>query len=851
MNITKNVTKKNIFILLLTILVSAIGGAMWFFYSSVQDSLPQMNGTMRLSGLERPVEITFDSMGVPQIWAENKRDALFALGYQHAADRLFQMDIVRHVSQGRLSELLGKVTVEIDIRQRQMRHNSLATDALKRLDPEDKALLDAYASGVNSYVSACRELPFEYLILRTEFDEWSAYDCLTALSFQTWFSDAIQNRDEFFVLLAENVGIEKAKTLALPFPDWGLYTVPTAQTLGVLSPTDAVRSVGRVPESHSRDGETRHSPLPPNNPAQYVQGGQDVLDSARYNFVETSEPPTDFRAQIAEQVIANNCYGLSMSAGSNGWVVSADKSSSGGALLAGDPHLDVTRLPQFWYLVGIHSKDGALDALGITVPGLPFFVMGHNREAAWTMTAAGIDQTDYYIEEIDSTDSMRYRTAAGWRNFDVVAETLSVAGEDSARIVSIKSTIHGPLVFEPSDSLSHTYSLHWAGFEMDLTQAVHSALQIAEVRNFEEFRGVVTQLGALNANWMFADTAGNIGYQLGAPIPIRGAENGLDNFPLNGWEKDASWSGFRSLAETPSSYNPQQGWLVNCNNKQDQPNLDYPLVGSFFSDRILRATEVLSGKDVFSLADMRELQLDRHDSYFMRWKGELTELLQKSGEDSLANLMRAWDGSTDSLSIPTAIIAEFIFQLKQSIFEDELGASVSRLKRLWVDQIYHQDSSVWFDNIKTVEVVEDRRAITEEALSATLEKVGGKNWGEMHSLVMRHPMAIVPGVNAALGLTRGPWSRGGSGGSLNASYYRTDTSGAFHTLAAPSWRFLIDMSDPAHSLMCLPAGVSGNPVSEHFFDFNPLWRDGEYQALSLNYDETKSNSVSTLILTPQ
>ncbi len=824
------ITKKKIFLFLLTILLSAIGGAAWFFYSSTQASLPQVQGVVNVTGLDESVEITFDSLGIPQIWAKSKSDALFALGYQHAADRLFQMDIVRHVSQGRLSELLGEVTLEIDIRQRAMRHKYHAAAALEKLDEQDRALLDAYSAGVNSYVATCRELPFEYLLLRTEFDEWSAYDCLTALSFQTWFSDAIQNRDEFFVRLAENVGLEKARTLELPYPDWGLFTVPAKSRLGLL---DSPESVADDKSELATTAEGKVSaPL-----EQSEQSEQSKV--------------TAWRDRVAEQVIANNCYGLSMSAGSNGWVVSKDKSVSGGALLAGDPHLDVTRLPQFWYAVGLHTTDGEYDALGITVPGLPLVVMGHNREAAWTMTAAGVDQTDYYLEEVNPSDSMQYRTSDGWREFSVVVETLIVAGADSARIVNIRSTNHGPIVLDSSESLSHSYSLHWAGFDLDLATTAHSALQLLTTSSFADFQQVVTQFGALNANWMFADTAGNIGYQLGAPIPIRMGGKERDNFPLNSWDEDAGWTGFRSLEEIPASYNPQQGWLANCNNKQDQPNLDFQLPGSFFSDRILRASEALSAKDDFSLDDMRELQLDRHDRYFMRWKDELATLLKNNGEDSLAELMSEWNGSTDSSSIPTAIIAEFIFQLKHSIFADELESSVGRLKRLWVDQVYHQDSSVWFDDVTTPDVLEGRAYVTQQALALTLEKVKGQTWGMMHSLVMQHPMAIVPGINSALGLTRGPWSRGGSGGSLNASYYRADTSGAFHTLAAPSWRFLIDMSDPVHSLMCLPAGASGNPVSEHFFDFYELWQSGDYHRMSLDFEETKAASLSTLTLKPQ
>ncbi|MFQ5606669.1 MAG: penicillin acylase family protein [Candidatus Zixiibacteriota bacterium] len=813
-----------------TLLASVLVGAALYVRVTLTRSVPVTEGALALAGLEGPVTITYDSLGIPQIWAQTADDAFFSLGFQHAADRMFQMDFARRVSQGMLSEALGEATLDIDIKQRTIGHHRMARAALPALSEHTRTRLQAYADGINAYHRSGRNLTFEFLLLRTEFDEWTVLDCLSLFSFQTWFSDAIQNRDDLFVWLDEELGEEKAASLLLPYPDWAPYTVPSRQNIGFNYPPAPVRT----------ERGSKLSRIQRREPALF-----------QVNHVSSSPAsrnlPGKLRDAMAGKLLADESWGLAPGAGSNGWVVAAEKSASGKPLLAGDPHLDVTRLPQFWYALGMHIAEDGADAFGITTPGLPFIAMGHNNAAAWTFTAAGIDLTDYFMERINPDDSSEYLSPSGWRKFRELTDTIIVAGLDTPVVIQSRYTERGPLAAN-EDLFSGVYSVRWAGAEMDLAASLANALELQSVQDFETFRRVVTGLGALDANWIYSDTAGNIGYQLGTPVPIRPA--GSVNLALAGWEKGQSWDGFRELRETPWALNPEQGWLANCNNKQDQPNLDYELGGAFFADRILRVSEYLSEKDIYALADMRTLQLERRDNYFLRWARELPALLDEIGETERAEKLRSWNGSAGTQSVETALIAEFLLQLKQLTFSDELGPQTKRLKRIWVDQIYHSADTSWFDDITTEDVVESRSEVARRALRNALAVVGGQEWGDMHSLTMEHPLSIVPILSGYLGLKRGPWSRGGTGGTVNASYYSDIASGEYRTLAAPSWRMLIDMARPDIALVCLPAGNSGNPLSEHFFDFNEMWREGGYWEVSLDSADTHSRAVSTLNLIP-
>ena len=781
--------KKRNLLIGLVILLILIVAAWTYTYVLLRNSVPQRAGEIQAESLQNDVRITFDAKGIPQIWAQKETDAYFAMGYLHASDRLFQMDMTRRVAQGKLAELLGKSVFFIDLHQRTVGHKRIAQKFLAKLSPANRARLEAYSKGVNHYVQSA-VLPFEYILLRKDFDPWSVYDCLTVFSFQTWFSDYLMSSDEFLTRVADSLGHEKARSISLPYPLWAPKTIPENLKLSA--------------------GD--------NSPG----------------------------AKLAEQIFANAELPFRMSNSSNSWVVSPQKSQSGGAMLASDPHLEIRSLPQFWYALGLHIAEKGQDVLGISTPGLPTIVMGHNGKAAWAFTVSGVDVNEYYQEKINPQDSSQYLTPAGWRKMKIYEEEIFISGYDKPYVLRVKETRNGPLVFQ-HDSLRHSYALHWAGYDVDLAHAFESGFNLMRVSDFNGFRKAVSGLGALDASWTYADSAGNIGYQLGTPIAVRPPKT--DNLPVPGWTDEYRWQGFVPWEETPYSYNPPRGWLAVCNNKPAQEHADYELAGHYASDRILRISQLLQSKEKFSVKDMQDFQMDTKDAYLLRWKEIVAVVLEEAGKREKAHQIRKWDGLTSIESKETALISLFINRLRHLTFDDELGAQSKKLLHSDVETVYLHGPDFWFDDVNTKEK-ESRETITREAMRQTLQMVGEKNWGDLHTLTMSHPLSVVPLFSGLLELQHGPHPWAGTMGTLNASFYGEDEKnpGHFHSIVGPSWRFVIDFADPDAATMVLPAGVSGNPMSDHFMDFYELWKNGGRWNVPFSYEKVKSAAKHILIL---
>jgi penicillin amidase len=764
---------KHILIIVAAIFFVVLVAAFIYINYLLNASLPQRDGSIDITQLNDTVEITFDSMGIAQIWAENENDAWFALGWLHASDRLFQMDLTRRVAAGRLSELLGDVTLDVDRVQRTLGHTRMAKSELINLEYTLKEFLQAYTNGVNSWAEKISALPFEYQLLNMDFELWQIHDCLAIVSFQTWYSDALQNRDEFFNKLSDVLGAERARQLIIPYPDWAPLTVP--------------------------------------------QGG-------------------------------------SLLQASNAWVVGPERSYSGKPILASDPHLDATRLPQFWYAVGIHSRDTDLNVFGITTPGLPFIVYGHNNHAAWAFTAAGVDVTDQYVEKLNPDNDEEYLAPDGWQTFKVFTERIKVKGRGKSDTLKVKLSRHGPVMAE-NDSLGVAYALKWAGFDRSLSQAIQTGFELYSVKSFQTFRNLVTQFSALDANWIYADTAGNIGYQLGTPIPIRKTAQTV--FRLPGWDKQYDWLDYWPLECTPHSFNPKQGWLASCNNKPDEQNIPFPVLGNFAEDRILRITNLLRSKDVFSVDDMKIFQLDQISDYLIRWKAEAGRILRLIGQNDLAQQIEDWNGQATQNSKEVAIMDTWLAYVKRLTFSDEFAEIIKDMRNRLLfrdshlEYIYFGKDSTWFDDITTKMIVETRDEITVKAMELAILETGDKTWGDLQTLTISHPMGNVPLVSGLLDLKRGPFARSGTTGTLNTSLSVKNQQGGFNVVVAPSWRMIIDLSDFDNMSITMPAGQSGNPRSEHFFDFFEMWQRGEYWQIPFSKNKVYEKARSVLLLQPR
>lgn len=667
-----------------------------------------------------PVEITFDGRGVPQIWAKTDADAFFAVGWLHASERLFQMELVRRLSRGELSEVFGEAAYETDLAQRRIGFARNA-DASK-LTPEARVAAQRYVDGVNAWVEQARVLPPEFVILRLRPRAWTIEDCLAISNYQTWFSHELMDQDRKYQALIAKLGMQ-AKALTQAGHAWSPPTVP------------------------------------------------------------------DLRITTA----------------SNSWALAPSRSASRAALHAADPHLSIDQAPGLWYLAGIHSGEG-LNVVGVTYAGAPFVVMGHNADVAFSFTVASVDLIDYYDDEPIAT---------------IAREEIRVKGEDAPRVVEVKRGARGVMIDAKT-------SLQWAGLDFEPAAITNAALRLQKAKNFDDFRRAVTGFGALDANWIYSDRAGNIGYQLGAPIPIRDYDSYMRQ---KASDPRTAWRGYRALGETPHALNPRQGYLACSNNQVVSKEWPYAIPGFYDPYRITRAAALLPSKRTRD--DMRRVQLDLVSGIALRWK-------------KLAGL-ESWNGSMTSDSKEAALFAAWWRRMPRAVFEDELGADWDTGRVLLEEAL---TTGIAVDDKRTprFETLQDlsKRAMEEAKVIAN-----GRTWGEACTLLVKHPLARVKVLDRLLKLNRGPFPAWGDPGTLNANFYSYhDDSKSFRAHIGPSMRFVLDWSDVDAFTLTGALGQSGNPFSPHYDDFLPMMFSGEPWNVPFTRAKVLARATSTLTLTP-
>ncbi|MGZ5445437.1 MAG: penicillin acylase family protein [Thermoanaerobaculia bacterium] len=665
-------------------------------------SVPPREGTI-VAGAD--AHITFDAKGIPQVWAKTDGDAYFAIGWLHASDRLFQMELVRRLARGELSEVFGEAAYEADVHQRRIGFARRANAA--KLSPEARRATQRYVDGINAYIAMARILPPELVILRLQPRPWTLEDCLAISNYQTWFSHELMDQDGKYQKLIEKLGMP-ASALANAGHPWSPPTVP------------------------------------------------------------------DLRITTA----------------SNSWVVAPSRSSSRAALHASDPHLSIDQAPGLWYLAGLHSEEG-LNIVGVTYAGAPFVVMGHNDAIAFSFTVASVDLIDYYDDEPRSSER----------------EEIRVKGEDRPRVLDVKHGSRGVMIDEKT-------SLYWAGFDFEPAASTDAALRLQKARNFDEFRRAVTAFGALDANWIYSDRGGNIGYQLGAPIPIRDHDTYVRQ---SATDPRAAWRGYRALEETPHALNPPQGFLASCNNQPVSREFPYRIPGFYDPYRITRAAELLGGVTAAEPRHMRAMQLDLTSGLAKRWKSLAADGARAAGLQNEAGMLAAWDARMNPDSRAATLFAAWWRRLPRAIFEDELGEEWDTGRVLLDEALTTRTPAIDDRRTPRVETIIDVSASTmREAVSIA----NGRTWGEACTLTIRHPLARVKVLDWFLDLNRGPFPGWGDPGALNANFfsYRDETK-SFRAHIGPSMRFVLDWSDVDAFSLSGALGQSGNPFSPHYDDF--------------------------------
>lgn len=779
-------------------------------------SIPPLDGKESLPALSAPVEVLWDSLGIPHLAAASDADALKALGYLHARDRLWQMETLRRTAEGRLAEVLGPAALGLDRFLRSLDIPRAAAASLGTIAPEARALAEAYVAGVNQWISHHpRPLPPEFQLLRFAPEPWTMQQVVEVARVMSW--DLVSARLELnLARAAARLGPERARDLVPLYPD----SAPVILAPGTATWRNSGRANAPALQRAARNIEDRWLP-------SALLAESDI----------PGIPP--LAAEVLDAV--------AMTRASNSWVIGSSRSRSGKPILANDPHLRLSA-PSLWYLAVIESP--RLHVAGATIPGLPAVIIGHNRRIAWGLTNGSVDDVDYVIERL-SADSSRVLTPDGWAPVEVVRDSIRVRGRQAVPF-TVRRTAHGPIVDEaapdsgwtraPSDSAAPVtvLAMRWNG--QDPSDELTALIGVDRAGSWTDFLAAVSGFKSPEQNWIYADVDGNIGYTASGAVPVR--RSGVGLLPTPGWTDEGRWERYLDFDELPRAFNPPDGFIVTANNRVIGPEYPHFLAQDWdLGYRAARIREMLVPGGPFTALDVGRMQMDTVD-VFARWARRLAaDAAATTGRQDLAERLRAWDGTMGSDRTEPTLFYVWYRDLQRLTYEDELGgyAPSGPLHR-WL----RAGGSPWFDDIRTPER-ENLAALSARAMREALPVAEGVKWGDAHVTVSQHALGGVGPLNRLLGLNLGPAPRAGSLYTVDVADFGSFAPPFVNTHAA-SFRQVVDLADIEAGRMIATAGQSGNPLARRYRDQSPRWWRGELWEVPL--DRERVAAVGTLHLTP-
>ncbi|HTJ86598.1 MAG TPA: penicillin acylase family protein [Terriglobales bacterium] len=776
-----------------------------WFMSIARAALPELDGSVSVPGLSAPVSVTRNSQGVPTIEAANLDDLFFAQGYVTAQDRLFQMDLMRRAAAGELSEVVGEVALKHDRQQRILGIRAAAEKGLAAITPEDRQQFNAYAQGVNAFIKWHGErLPLEFRLLHYTPRPWNVQDSLM-IAYQMVQTLSTSPRD---ALTRERILAKLGPELT---SDLYVNTSWRDHPPGADPPT---------PE-----------PLPP---VSDKSSRTAVIFASPHRITELLWQPW------LEPFFRNGNFPI----GSNNWVVSGAHTVTGKPLLSNDMHLG-HQMPNLWYEA--HLRSGSFDVAGVTLPGYPYVIVGHNQRVAWGFTNVGPTVEDVYVEKFNELG--QYLTTQGWKQPDTRHEVIKIKGKPDVAL-DVQSTRHGPIVTELEPGESRKIALRWTLYE-----GIRSPFfKIDSAQTWQEFRHAFSELDAPAQNVVYADVDGNIGYQTTGKIPIRASGDG--SLPVDGSDNAHEWTGYIPFDKLPSVFNPSSGVIGTANSRITPDGYPYSVSieweAPWRTDRIYRVLE--SGKK-FSRADMLSLETDTSSELDRFMADKIVDAIDHAGNPSpqarkAANILRQWNGQMSAESAAPTIASETRDELKRLLLESKLGTANDDSQLSWKSYKWMQET-VWLENVLTTQPArwlpqnfsnynELILAATEHALKKAPQELGSWRWGSQNSLTIQNPiLGQVPILRRWSGTGTNPQS---------GSVYTVKAVGHAH---GPSERFTADISDWDMSTLNTVTGQSGNFLSPYYMDQWQAWYTGYTFALQFSRTAVVNSAAHRLLLEPK
>lgn len=780
-------------ILLITagvIVVIAVVSFIWF-----RSTLPDYEGTLTITGLKAEVQASFDDYGVPHIYADNAEDAYMALGYLHAQDRLFQMEMLRRLAGGRLAEVLGKDLVDIDRLFRTLGLNELAEKNAQAFLSADTAAFQkashAYLKGINAYIAKGRA-PIEF--------------SLTGIPLQPF-------TDQDIFLIAGYMAFSFAEAMRVD---------PVMEDLRTRFPGYIEAAFGTYEGNAAFSNRTRS-----------------WTDSAGQASTATS-----ISGWVAEALEKSP---VPLLIGSNGWVIAGSRTASGKPILANDTHIGYAQ-PAVWYEAALHYP--GFDFYGHHIAGIPFGVLGRNNFCSWGITMFENDDMDFYREKYHPGDSNLVQNGISWDTIRTRTEIIKVKDGSDVSLY-VRTTRHGPIL----NGLNETFGKNeppvslWWSFQHEPANLITAIYDLDHAQSLDQARTAVSRIGSPGLNMLYADTAGNIAWWAAAHLPVRSAsQNRNSRFYLDGTDPAEDHVAFHPFNQNPQAVNPPWGYVHSGNNQPDSVN-GLLFAGYFFPpDRAGRIEQLLKEKSNWTPEDASRMQLDHHSMSAPETAKAISEVL---GEDPLADILKKWDGNHSANQTEPAVYYNLLSHIIHYAMADEIGVKALRafmntsVMKYPLVHLMRNDSTGWWDDVRTPQK-ETRTYIIQRAAARTrqlLEEKCGKDpngwtWGKIHYLKYNHPLGSVKLLDRFFSV--GPYPADGGMEVINNLMFALDTTGVFPVTAGPALRKVHDLSDGQQGITVSPTGQSGVLGSRYYADQAQMFAGGKSRPMLFHNDQNKT-----------
>jgi penicillin G amidase len=744
--------------------------------------LPKVEGEIKLAGLNAPVEILRDSWGIPHIYAQSTADALYAQGFVQAQDRLFQMELNRRTGQGTLSELFGELALDTDRIIRTFGFHRLGKVDWENASRELKDGILAYTAGVNAFLEHPKtKLPLEFSLIGHKPAAWTPQDSMGFTRVMMWQLSHAWQGEIIRAEIIEKVGVEHAAELEIHYPEDNPLTLPKGIEFNPLA----------------LDGS---------------------LSAVTGPF-------------------------LARGKGSNAWTVAPGRSETGNAVLCNDMHLALS-MPSLWYEMHLDAGDD-LHVSGVTLPGVPMVLVGHNARIAWGMTLAYTDAEDLFIEQVNSKNQYLYQDE--WRDAEILEEPITVKGRKEPHIEQVMLTHHGPIISDVVGDADQRLAVN--SMALRPSPAFDGWLRLNQAANWNDFVEAVGLIHAPQLNVAYADVENNIGYWVTGKVPVRA--KGLGNVPVPGWSGEYEWMGVVPFEEMPHALNPEAGYTISCNHKI-VPD-DYPHhLGSIWMNgyRARRLTELIEGQDQLSLQDHQKFHVDVKCHPALALIAVLKDFSDPDDDVNwVLKLLGEWDGYLTPESVPGTLYEVLRYTLVRNLFEPGLGVELAT--RFMGEgfhpvlnhsnEFYGQDTVILLRLLENpdswwVQQVGGQEAwIKESMLQAVAwlrERLGpdpeGWQWGKIHQANFEHPLGLQKPLDQVF--NRGPFPIGGDT-DTPCQTAMSPTDPYDNRAWSPTFRQVVDMGDLSRSVVIVPPGQSENVSSPHYDDLIQAWLDGDYHPM--------------------